>query len=76
MKLKNTISTSMLASVLFTLSTVMLPAFGQAQDFPNKPIKVVVPFVPGGGSDSVARVIAKGMTEQLGQPSLLKTEID
>lgn len=39
---------------------------------PNKPIKIVVPFVPGGGSDSVARVIAKGMTEQLGQPVVVE----
>lgn len=43
-----------------------------AQNFPNKPIKIVVPFVPGGGSDSVARVIAKGMTEQLGQPVVVE----
>lgn len=38
-----------------------------AQPYPNKPIKLVVPFVPGGGSDTVARVLAHGLTERLGE---------
>ncbi len=41
--------------------------FVHAQGFPNKPIRLVVPFVPGGGSDSVARMLAHGMSERLGQ---------
>jgi len=55
------------------LSAVSLTATAQPnQNFPNKLIKIVVPFVPGGGSDSVARVLAKGMTEQLGQPVVVE----
>jgi tripartite-type tricarboxylate transporter receptor subunit TctC len=38
-----------------------------AKDFPNKPINLVVPFAPGGGTDSIARDLAKNLTEQLGQ---------
>lgn len=41
------------------------PAF--AQDFPNKPIRMVVGFPPGGGIDQLARILAEGMSSQLGQ---------
>jgi tripartite-type tricarboxylate transporter receptor subunit TctC len=72
MKLKDAICASFLVGVVLVIAGAWAPAFGQTQEFPNKPIKVVVPFVPGGGSDSVARVIAKGMTEQLGQPVIVE----
>ncbi|MDR0225504.1 MAG: tripartite tricarboxylate transporter substrate binding protein [Burkholderiaceae bacterium] len=36
--------------------------------FPSRPITLVVPFAPGGGTDSIARDIAKNMGERLGQP--------
>lgn len=63
---------AIVACVLMGAQTITSSAQAQAQQFPNKPIKIVVPFVPGGGSDSVARVIAKGMTEQLGQPVVVE----
>src|SRR6476661_1833083 len=39
-----------------------------AQDFPNRPIKLVVPQAPGSGADVVSRMLADSMTKQLGQP--------
>ena len=39
----------------------------RAQDYPNRAIKVIVPFVPGGSSDVVARIMAAKMSETLGQ---------
>jgi len=38
-----------------------------AQDYPTKPIRVIVPLAPGGAVDSVARGIATGLTESLKQ---------
>ena len=39
----------------------------QAQPFPNKPIRIVVPFAPGGNVDVTARVISAAMTKQMNQ---------
>lgn len=46
-----------------------------AQDaFPSRPIKIVVPFPPGGSSDSVARLLANGMKDKLGQPVIVENK--
>ncbi|HYC48585.1 MAG TPA: tripartite tricarboxylate transporter substrate binding protein [Burkholderiales bacterium] len=41
-----------------------------AANYPNKPLRWVIPFAPGGGTDVVARPIAQRMSERLGQPIL------
>jgi tripartite-type tricarboxylate transporter receptor subunit TctC len=51
-----------LLAVLFFL----LPAFAFAQ-YPNKPVRMIVPFAPGGASDFVGRILQPRMTELLGQ---------
>jgi tripartite-type tricarboxylate transporter receptor subunit TctC len=51
---------------------LMLFATAQAQSFPSKPLKLVVPFGPGGSSDVVARIMADGATEALGQAMLIE----
>jgi tripartite-type tricarboxylate transporter receptor subunit TctC len=43
-----------------------------AQGYPNRPITWVVPFTPGGITDSGARVIAKALSEKMGQPVLVE----
>jgi tripartite-type tricarboxylate transporter receptor subunit TctC len=40
----------------------------QAQSFPAKPIKIIVPFAAGGGSDTVTRIVAEKLSGRLGQP--------
>jgi tripartite-type tricarboxylate transporter receptor subunit TctC len=55
--------------VIFGLCLLPLPLL--AQEFPNKPLRIVVPFPPGGVTDLVARAIAKTMTDDLGQQVLV-----
>ena len=48
------------------------PALAWAQDYPNKPVRMVVGFPPGGGTDVVARILAPKMSELLGQPVVIE----
>jgi tripartite-type tricarboxylate transporter receptor subunit TctC len=47
--------------------TLLCPALAAAQDFPNKTIKLIVPFPPGGPNDIIARVVGQRMSEILKQ---------
>lgn len=49
-------------------------AFPAHADYPDKPIKVIVPFAAGGGADTLARVIAEALSRKLGQPVLVENK--
>ena len=60
-------------SLLVAASVAALPGSLQAQQkFPSKPIRIVVPFSPGGGTDTVARIISQKMGESWGQSMVIE----
>jgi tripartite-type tricarboxylate transporter receptor subunit TctC len=52
--------------------TLLCPTLAVAQDFPNKPIRLIVPFPPGGPNDIIARVVGQRMSEIVKQPIVIE----
>jgi tripartite-type tricarboxylate transporter receptor subunit TctC len=46
----------------------------QAQDFPNKPIRIIAPFAAGASTDFLARTVAQSMSKELGQPVVVENK--
>jgi tripartite-type tricarboxylate transporter receptor subunit TctC len=62
----------MSALALIVLAGTALPLSGYAQDlYPSRPIRLIVPFGPGTGSDVLGRVLAQKLSEQMGQPLVI-----
>ena len=58
--------------MLLSLLAALACASANAQDYPAKPIRYIVPFPPGGSSDLIARAIAPRMSEKMGQQVLVE----
>ena len=54
-------------SLLALLGPALTPAIGLAQEWPSKPVTLVVPFPPGGSNDVVARVVGESVRKRIGQ---------
>jgi len=54
------------------LGLMLAPAAARAQSYPGRPVKIVVPFPAGGGTDALTRFIAKGLEQRLGQPFIVE----
>jgi tripartite-type tricarboxylate transporter receptor subunit TctC len=60
-----------LGRLLAGLSLFLLPTLAAAEDFPSKPIKLIVPFPAGGPNDIIARVVGQRMSEITKQPVII-----
>ena len=56
------------------LLSVGLVSVVQAQNFPTKPIRLIVPFAPGGSTDIIARAVGDALGRQLGQPVIVENK--
>ena len=62
-------------STLVAIALVCVsPGAALAQDYPSRPIRLVVPFPAGGANDSVARVVTQGLAALLGQPVIIENQ--
>jgi tripartite-type tricarboxylate transporter receptor subunit TctC len=61
-----------LIHVVAALAMLVSSAFASAQTYPTRPVRIVVPFPPGGAVDFVARVVAQKLTESFGQTVLVE----
>ena len=57
-------------ALTFALALTASPS--RADDYPSHPIKLIVPYAPGGGADAVARIVAKRVSETIGQPIVIE----
>ena len=59
---------------LIAAAALLQIASARADTYPRKPIKMIVPFAPGGGADTVARLISEALGKQLGQPVVIENK--
>ena len=65
--------TPILRSTVFAL-LALAAGFAQSQQYPTKPVRIIAPFAPGGGTDFIARLIAQKLTERLGQQVIVENK--
>src|SRR5262245_22086864 len=65
---KTAVNALLLCLILVGAAALLPQAPAQAQTFPTRPVRIIVPFAAGGGSDTVARIVANRLSDRLGQP--------
>ena len=67
------------SNVLRWVAATLIPTFGamvaaQPAAYPNKPVKLIVAFAPGGSTDGLARIVAQKLSESMGQPVVVENK--
>ena len=65
---------TLLGRILLAAALAFAPAV-HAQDFPTKPLRVIVPYPPGGGVDFMARIVGEKLREKWGQPAIVENRV-
>ncbi len=61
-------------AALLLLAAACLPGLAGAQAWPNRPIRLIVPFAAGGGADNAARIVGQRLAARLGQPIVIENK--
>lgn len=59
-------------TILIALAVAMMSAVARADAWPDRPIRLVVPYPPGGGTDATARIVSAPIAQALGQPLVIE----
>src|SRR5215468_8127660 len=60
------------ATLAWALLGICAAATAHADEYPSRPIRIIVPYAPGGGADTVARIVAKRVGETIGQTIVIE----
>ncbi|MFI5446276.1 tripartite tricarboxylate transporter substrate binding protein [Polaromonas sp. UC242_47] len=71
--LTSTINKLKAVLAIFAAASCLAPSLAQAV-YPDKPVRIIVPFAPGGGTDLIARTLGAGMSQELGQTVIIENK--